>query len=89
MMNNDAKPRLIRRVLLLQEFDLETRDKKGSENVVGYLLSSLENSIVEDNDKEIVETFLDEQLMAMNILVPWYADFVNYLVCNVLTPELK
>ena len=57
--------------------------------MVGYLLSSLENAIVKDNDKEIVETFLDEQLMAMNILVPWYADFVNYLVCNVLTPELK
>lgn len=30
----DAKPRLIRRVLLLQKFDLEIRDKKGSKNVV-------------------------------------------------------
>ena len=30
MLNKDAKPRLIRYVLLLQEFDFEVRDEKGS-----------------------------------------------------------
>jgi hypothetical protein len=35
----DAKPRLIRWVLLLQEFDVEIREKKGAENSVADHLS--------------------------------------------------
>nr|GEV81752.1 hypothetical protein [Tanacetum cinerariifolium] len=39
----DAKPRLIRWVLLLQEFDIIIRDKKGTKNLAANHLSRLEN----------------------------------------------
>ena len=39
----DPKPKLIRWILLLQEFDLEFRDKKKTENVVANHLPRLEN----------------------------------------------
>src|SRR5436190_3724218 len=78
----DAKPRLIRWILLLQEFDIEIRDKKGAENVVADHLSRI---VVEDIVEEapIEESFPDEQLMQITE-VPWYADIVNYLVTNQL-----
>ncbi|KAJ0886463.1 putative nucleotidyltransferase, Ribonuclease H [Helianthus annuus] len=77
MDKKDAKPRLIRWVLLLQEFDLEIRDKKGSENVVADHLSRL--SVEDSSREEINETFPDEQILKVGIL-PWYANIVNYLV---------
>ena len=76
----DAKARLIQWILLLQEFDLEIRDKKGSENVVADHVSRL---LVEPHVESlpILETFPDEQLMSVSHAeIPWYADIVNCLV---------
>jgi len=39
----DSKPRLLRWILFLQEFNLDIKDKKGVENVVADHLSRLEN----------------------------------------------
>ncbi|CAN6560290.1 unnamed protein product [Malus baccata var. baccata] len=58
----EAKPRLIQWMLLLQEFDIEIRDKKGSENVVADHLSRL---VHEEDVVPIPETFSDEQLMSI------------------------
>jgi hypothetical protein len=48
----DAKPRLIRWILLLQEFDVEIHDKKGVQNVVVDHLSRMNHG---QNDKELIE----------------------------------
>ncbi|KAI3470782.1 hypothetical protein Pfo_027445 [Paulownia fortunei] len=74
----DAKPRLIRWILLLQEFNVTIQDKKGVENVVADHLSKL---VCDDSFQTtpINDTFPDEQLFNVSIL-PWFADIVNFLV---------
>ncbi|GJR36093.1 hypothetical protein Tco_1211777 [Tanacetum coccineum] len=59
----DAKQRLLWWILLLQEFDVIIRDKKGAENLTADHLSRLENphqDVLENN--EITETFPLETL---------------------------
>ncbi|CAL2255753.1 unnamed protein product [Prunus armeniaca] len=77
----DAKPRLIHRVLLFQEFDLEIRDKNGSENVVADHLSRLVSEVeMSDDATPIMGMFPDEQLYSIiSSEAPWYADFKKKL----------
>ncbi|RVW23429.1 Retrovirus-related Pol polyprotein from transposon 17.6 [Vitis vinifera] len=74
----DAKAKLIRWILLLQEFDLQIKDKKGVENVVADHLSRL---VIAHNSHPlpINDDFLEESLMFL-VKTPWYAHIANYLV---------
>ncbi|GJX17324.1 reverse transcriptase domain-containing protein [Tanacetum coccineum] len=78
----DAKPRLMRWILLLQEFDVIIRDKKGAENLATDHLSRLENPHQDKlENKEITETFPLKTLGSVALRVdstPWFADFANY-----------
>nr|GEY27300.1 reverse transcriptase domain-containing protein [Tanacetum cinerariifolium] len=83
----DAKPRLLRWVLLLQEFNITVHDKKGAENLVADHLSRLENPHQSVLDKkEINKTFPLETLNVVSFCgdssTPWFADFANYHVGN-------
>nr|GEV04605.1 reverse transcriptase domain-containing protein [Tanacetum cinerariifolium] len=83
----DAKRRFLRWFLLLQEFNITIRDKKGAENLAADHLSRLENphqSVL--NKKEINETFLLDTLNMVSFRgdasTPWFADFANYHARN-------
>ncbi|CAM8994228.1 unnamed protein product [Rhodiola kirilowii] len=89
MAKKDAKPRLIRWVLLLQEFDIEIRDKKGVENVVVDHLSRVELYDSKWFSAPIQDSFVGEYLMSAEGDAPWYADYVNYLTCNILPEGLN
>jgi len=82
---SNSKPRLIRWILLLQEFDLEIKDKKGSENYVADHLSRLANEEVTALESEVIYEFPDEKLLAIQER-PWFADLANFKAAGVV-PE--
>ncbi|CAM8990655.1 unnamed protein product [Rhodiola kirilowii] len=77
MMKKESKPRLIRWILLLQEFDVEIKDMKGIKNTVADHLSRI---VRDEETGAITETFPDEYLFAVKEKAPWYTNIVNYLV---------
>ncbi|CAM8895806.1 unnamed protein product [Rhodiola kirilowii] len=89
--NKDSKPRLLRWILLLQEFDIEIKDKKGVENLVADHLSRLEGNEELKKDTTLVDdSFVGEQLMRMEAeALPWYADIVNFVVCGIIPHDMN
>ncbi|GJY33711.1 reverse transcriptase domain-containing protein [Tanacetum coccineum] len=80
----DAKPRLIRCILLLQEFDIEIKDRKGTENVAADHLSQIENDESSD-ENDVDDNFPRETLMEINTKdEPGFTDFANYLVVDII-----
>jgi hypothetical protein len=80
----DAKPHLIRWILLLQEFDLDIRDKKGVENSVTDHLSHLQ---FEESTKVPINDYMrDHTLLKVSTTGPWYANIVNYIVAGYIPP---
>ncbi|GKA58250.1 reverse transcriptase domain-containing protein [Tanacetum coccineum] len=66
------------------EFDIEIKDRKGTENVAADHLSQIENEEI-CNDSEVDENFPGETLMKINTRnEPWFADFANYLVADII-----
>jgi hypothetical protein len=83
MTKKDAKPRLIRWILLLQEFDVEIKDRKGTENPVADHLSRIEAG----KEVSVNDALPGEALMNISSSIPWYADLVNYIVGKVIPHE--
>ncbi|GKB84198.1 reverse transcriptase domain-containing protein [Tanacetum coccineum] len=90
----DAKPRLLRWILLLQEFDVIIRDRKRAENLAADHLSRLENPHQGDLEKkEINETFPLETLGMISFhgdsSTPWFADIANYHAGNFIVKGMS
>jgi hypothetical protein len=80
----DAKPRLIKWILLLQEFDLEINDKRGVENFVADHLSRM--YFEKPQELPINDAMRDDMLYRIARSDPWYAYIVNFMVAGYVLP---
>ncbi|RDX84348.1 hypothetical protein CR513_34611, partial [Mucuna pruriens] len=71
-------------MLLLQEFDIEIKDKKSVENSVVDHLSRIERK---SEPMPIRDEFPDEQLLHIKASTPWFADIVNYVATSQFPPR--
>ncbi|GJZ37599.1 reverse transcriptase domain-containing protein [Tanacetum coccineum] len=90
----DSKARLLRWVLLLQEFTFKVIDTKGAENLVADNLSRLENLYENVLDpKEVNEKFPLETLNMVTFRgdssTPWFADYANYHAGNFIVKGMS
>ncbi|GJR55797.1 reverse transcriptase domain-containing protein [Tanacetum coccineum] len=90
----DSKARLLRWVLLLQEFKFKVIDTKGSENLATDHLSQFKNPYESVLDpKEINEKFPLETLNMVTFRgdssTPWFADYANYHAGNFIVKGMS
>jgi hypothetical protein len=71
----EAKPRLICWILLLQEFDVVIRDKKGVENVVADHLSRMNRG--QDDKEPIEDKMRDDNLYRVLDKDTWMIDIIR------------
>ena len=69
---------------MLQEFDIEIRDKKGVENSVADHLSRLQHK--DAHELPINDYLRDYTLLKVTDSDPWYANIVNYKVAGDVAP---
>ena len=83
----DVNAKIIRWLLLLQQFDLTIIDKPCKENVVAYFLSIF--TLPTGEEEMVDDHLLDEHLFTISVLSPWFADIENYLVPTYFPPNLS
>ncbi|RDX98482.1 hypothetical protein CR513_18583, partial [Mucuna pruriens] len=66
-------------MLLLQEFDIEIKDKKGAENSIADHLRRIEK---ESEPMPIRDEFPGEQLLHIKASTPWFAEICNYVATS-------
>ncbi|RDX70965.1 Retrovirus-related Pol polyprotein, partial [Mucuna pruriens] len=71
-------------MLLLQEFNIEIKDKKGAKNSVVDHLSRIEKEV---DPMSIRDKFPDEQLLHITTPTPWFADICNFVAVSQFPPE--
>lgn len=76
MKKPDVNARIIRWLILLQQFDLTIIDKPSEENVVAHFLSRVN---LLGGEGMVDDQMPNEHLFAISILSPWFFDIANYL----------
>jgi hypothetical protein len=85
MNKKDAKTRLIRWVLLLQEFNLHIVHRKDEDNLVGVHLSRMETNPVDSIP--IDDSFRNEKFAIVKGKSPWLADYTNFITAKFMPPQ--
>ena len=83
----NSKARLIKWVLLLQEFNLQIRDIKGVENVIVDHLSRL--TIAHNTHNPLINDKFPEESLLLVEKTPWYAHIAIYLAIGELPTDWK